>query len=157
MPRLLAPLATLPRVAPGGTLRDGEAREPLLGVGEQPGGLGERFLRRQSVNQRIGELGFDQLADVGRHPDTVDRWSDMATFPFLMLLAVAQAPPARAREVATHLPFAYSAYLEVRREAGAIGDPALRSAVEAQLLTPWLPPEAWAYAHLAEARKLLGD
>jgi hypothetical protein len=74
-----------------------------------------------------------------------------------MLLAATQAPAARAREVATHLPFAYSAYLEVRREAGAIGDPALRSAVEAQLLAPWLPPEAWAYAHLAEARKLLGD
>lgn len=81
----------------------------------------------------------------------------MATFPLLVLLAVAQAPAARARAVATNLPFAYRAYLELRREAGAIGDPALRAAVEAQILAPWLPPEAWAYAHLAEARKLLGD
>src|SRR5512138_318361 len=81
----------------------------------------------------------------------------MATFPLLLLLAVAQAPAARARTVATNLPFAYRAYLEVRREAGAIGDPALRAAVEAQILAPWLPAEAWAYAHLPEARKLLAD
>jgi len=81
----------------------------------------------------------------------------MATFPVLLLLAAAQAPSARAREVAASLPFAYRAYLELRREAGAIGDPALRAAVEAQILAPWLPPEAWAYSHLAQARKLLGD
>jgi hypothetical protein len=81
----------------------------------------------------------------------------MATFPLLLLLAAAQAPPARAREVATKLPFAYRAFLEVRREAGAIGDPALRAAVEAQILTPWLPREAWAYSHLAEARTQLAD
>ncbi|MGZ6123872.1 MAG: hypothetical protein ACXWLR_02875 [Myxococcales bacterium] len=81
----------------------------------------------------------------------------MATFPLLLLVAVAQTPAARARAVATNLPFAYRAYLELRREAGAIGDPALRAAVEAQILAPWLPPEAWAYGHLAEARKLLAD
>jgi hypothetical protein len=46
---------------------------------------------------------------------------------------------------------------ELRKEAGAISDPALRAAVEAQLLAPWLPEEAWAYAHLAEARKLLNE
>ena len=74
-----------------------------------------------------------------------------------MLLAVVQTPSNRAREVATRLPFAYRAYLELRREAGGIGDPALRAAVEAQILAPWLPPEAWAYGHLAEARKLLAD
>ncbi len=81
----------------------------------------------------------------------------MATFPILVLLAAAQAPAARAREVATKLPFAYRAYLEVRREAAAIGDPALRATVEAQILAPWLPAEAWAYSHLAQARTMLGD
>jgi ribosomal protein L21 len=58
----------------------------------------------------------------------------MATFPFLLLLAAAATPAARARQVATNLPFAYRAYLEVRRQAGAIADPALRAAVEAQIL-----------------------
>jgi hypothetical protein len=81
----------------------------------------------------------------------------MATIPLLFLLAAAQDPTARAREVAARLPFAYRAYLEIRREAGAIGDPALRAAAEAMVLAPWLPPEAWAYAHLSEARKLLDD
>ncbi len=81
----------------------------------------------------------------------------MATIPLLFLLAAAQTPAARAREVAARLPFAYRAYLEVRREASAIGDPALRAATEALLLAPWLPPEAWAYSHLGEARKLLDD
>ncbi len=81
----------------------------------------------------------------------------MANIALLFMLAAAQDPAVRAREVAAKLPFAYRAYLEVRREAGAIGDPALRAAVEAQVLAPWLPPQAWAYGHLAEARKLLGD
>jgi hypothetical protein len=80
----------------------------------------------------------------------------MATIPLLLVLAAA-TPTARAREVATRLPTAYGAYLEIRREAGAIGDPALRAAVEAQILAPWLPPEAWAYANLAEARRLLDE
>lgn len=78
--------------------------------------------------------------------------------PLLALLLIAAADPAtRAREVAAKLPFAYGAYLELRRDAAAISDPALRAAVEAQMLAPSLPPEAWAYAHLAEARRLLGD
>jgi len=81
----------------------------------------------------------------------------MATIALLFLVAAAQAPAVRAREVAAKLPFAYRAYLELRREAGAIGDPALRAAVEAQVLAPWLPPQAWGYGHLAEARKLLGE
>jgi len=74
-----------------------------------------------------------------------------------MLLAVVQTPSNRAREVATRLPFAYRAYLELRREAGSIGDPALRAVTEAQILAPWLPAEAWAFGHLAEARRLLAD
>jgi hypothetical protein len=82
----------------------------------------------------------------------------MATIPLLLVLAAAaQDPAARARGIAVRLPFAYRAYLELRREAGAIGDPALRAAIEAQVLAPWLPPEAWAYGHLAEARTALGD
>jgi hypothetical protein len=74
-----------------------------------------------------------------------------------LLLAAAPDPTARARDVATKLPFAYRAYLELKREAAAINDPALRAAVEAQMLAPGLPPEAWAYAHLAEARRLLDE
>jgi len=81
----------------------------------------------------------------------------MTTIPLLVLLAAAQDPGARARDVATRLPVAYRAFLELRREAAAIGDPALRAAAEAQMLAPWLPPETWAYAHLDEARRMLGD
>ena len=77
-----------------------------------------------------------------------------------MIIAILLAlgdPTARAREVARKLPFAHGAMLELRREAGALPDPALRATVEAQLLAPWLPEEAWAYKHLDEARKLLGE
>jgi len=81
----------------------------------------------------------------------------MATIPLLVLLAAAQDPAARARDLATRLPAAYSAFLELRRDAGAIGDPALRAAVEALILAPWLPQEAWAYGHLADARRMLDD
>jgi hypothetical protein len=73
-----------------------------------------------------------------------------------ILIAVSD-PTAHAREVARNFKFAHEAMLELRREAGAISDPALRATVEAQILAPWLPEEAWAYAHLAEARKLLGE
>ncbi len=75
----------------------------------------------------------------------------------LLLFAVAQDPTAHARDLASKLPVAHDAMLELRREAAALPDPALRAAVEAQLLAPWLPNEAWAYAHLAEARTLLGE
>ena len=66
---------------------------------------------------------------------------------FLLLALAAQAPPhadpqQRAREIALHLPFAHDAFLELRRAAASISDPALRAAVEAQLLAPWLPAEA---------------
>jgi hypothetical protein len=81
----------------------------------------------------------------------------MAMIPLLLLLAAAPDPAPRARELAARLPTAYRAYLEIRREAAAIGDPALRAAVEAQILAPWLPPEAWAYANLAQARRLLDE
>ena len=69
----------------------------------------------------------------------------------------AQDPQKRARALALRLPFAHDAFLELRRQAAAIADPALRAAVEAQLLAPWLPAEAWAFAHLDEARKLLKE
>src|ERR1700749_3753009 len=66
-------------------------------------------------------------------------------------------PAAHARAIANQLPWAHAAFLEVRREAGKISDPALRAAVEAQILAPWVPPETWALSHLDEARKLLGE
>ncbi len=72
------------------------------------------------------------------------------------MLALA-SPAERARAVADKLPFAHVANLEVRKAAGAIKDGPLRAAVEAQLAAPWLPPEAWAYAHPAEAARLLRD
>lgn len=75
----------------------------------------------------------------------------------LLLLALAQDPAAHARDLALRLPAAHEALLELRREAAAVPDPALRAAVEAQILAPWLPEETWAYAHLAEARKLLNE
>lgn len=82
--------------------------------------------------------------------------------PCLLLALAAQAggapdPQRRAREVALRLPFAHDAFLQLRREAASISDPALRAAVEAQLLAPWLPAEAWAFAHLEQARKLLAE
>jgi hypothetical protein len=75
----------------------------------------------------------------------------------LLLAAALQDPAAHARSLAQRLSFAHDAMLELRREAAALPDPALRAAVEAQILAPWLPEEAWAYAHLPEARKLLGE
>src|SRR5204863_5892642 len=87
------------------------------------------------------------------HPE---RRSDMVLIAALLVAANAD-PAARAREVAARLPFAYRSYLELRREAAALSDPALRAAVEAQMLAPWLPPEAWAYAHLDEARRMLDE
>ena len=71
----------------------------------------------------------------------------------IALLLAAHDPAA----IAKSLPFAHEAMLELRRDAGAISDPALRAAVEAQILAPGLPEHAWAYAHLAEARKILNE
>lgn len=75
----------------------------------------------------------------------------------IIALLLALTPLEHAREVARDLPVAHEAMLELRREAAALPDPALRAAVEAQLLAPGLPPELWAYKHLDEARKLLGE
>jgi hypothetical protein len=66
-------------------------------------------------------------------------------------------PAAHARAIANELPWAHNAFLEMRREAGKIQDPSLRAAVEAQILTPWVPQDTWALTHLDEARKLLGE
>jgi len=66
-------------------------------------------------------------------------------------------PPAHARAIAKELNWALNAMFEVRREAGKISDPALRAAVEAQILAPWIPHETWAFTHLDEARKLLDE
>jgi hypothetical protein len=78
-----------------------------------------------------------------------------------LFLAVAAAANldagAHARAIAKELPWARNAMFEVRREAGKIQDPALRAAVEAQILAPWLPRETWAIPHLEEARRLLGE
>jgi hypothetical protein len=66
-------------------------------------------------------------------------------------------PAAHALAIARELPWARNAFFEMRREAGKISDPALRAAVEAQILAPWVPQETWALTHLEEARKLLGE
>jgi len=76
---------------------------------------------------------------------------------FLLTAAAALDPTAHARDIASRLPVAHAAMLELRREAATLPDPALRAAVEAQLLAPWLPQEAWAYQHLDETRKLLDE
>src|SRR6266478_9017680 len=157
MPRLVSPLAAFPRGPPRRPRRTRQAGEDLLRLGEQARGLGQRLLRGEARLESVGQLGLDQVADA-LHGNTVNPRPAMATIPLLFVLAAAaQEPAARAREIAVRLPFAYRAYLELRREAGALGDPALRAAVEAQILAPWLPPEAWAYGHLAEARTALGE
>src|SRR4051812_36471227 len=74
-----------------------------------------------------------------------------------LLLAAAADPAAHALDIARKLPVSHEAMLELRREAAALPDPALRAAVETQLLAPGMPAELWAYAHLEEARKLLGE
>jgi len=51
----------------------------------------------------------------------------------LLALATTDNPTRRAHEVAASLPFAHNAYLELRREAANISDPALRAAVEVQM------------------------
>src|SRR5712671_482247 len=157
MPRLVSPPAALPHPAPRRALRIGQPREDLLGPGERARRLVQRLLGRDAGLDGVGQLGLDRLADFVSHENRVDPSVAMATIPLLLLLAAAQDPTARARALAARLPAAYGAYLELRREAAAIGDPALRAAVEAQMLAPWLPPEAWAYAHLAEARRMLDE
>src|SRR5258705_39356 len=157
MPRVVSPLAALPQAAPRRPLRIGQASEDLLRAGEQAGRLVQRLLGREARLDGVGKLGLDQRAHCGTHEHRVDPWVAMPTIPLLVLLAAAQDPAARARDLATRLPAAYSAFLELRRDAGAIGDPALRAAVEALILAPWLPQEAWGYGHLADARRMLDD
>lgn len=66
-------------------------------------------------------------------------------------------PAARARDLASRLPIARDALAQLHKAAAAIDDPPLRAAVEAQMSAPWLPPEAWVYAHPDAAQKLLQD
>lgn len=75
----------------------------------------------------------------------------------LLLLAVSVSPTDRARDVAGRLAVARSAMREIHLAAGAIADPPLRSVVEAIVMAPWLPPEAYAVAHPAEAERMLRD
>ena len=72
-----------------------------------------------------------------------------------LLLLVAVSPADRAKDVAARLTIARDAMREIHRSAAAISDPALRSAVEAIVMAPWLPPEAYAVAHPAETERTL--
>ena len=72
-----------------------------------------------------------------------------------LFFLLALAPDARAKDVAARLPIARNAMRELRLAGAAITEQPLRAAVEAQLMAPWLPPEAYAVAHPAEAEKLL--
>jgi hypothetical protein len=72
-----------------------------------------------------------------------------------LALLLALAPDARARQIADQLPIARTAIRELRVAASRIDEAPLRSAVEAQMLAPWLPPETWALSHAAEAEARL--
>ena len=74
-----------------------------------------------------------------------------------LLLLFAAAPADRAKDVAARLPIARSAMREVHLAAAAISDQPLRSAVEAMVMAPWLPPESYAVAHPAEAERMLQE
>src|SRR5512142_592906 len=123
--------------------RPRQADEARLRLGEQARRVGQRLLGVEAQLQRLGQLGLDQLANVlvphagyGKPtPRHRKKTAGVHVIAFL-LLALAQDPTARAREAARKLPFARDAMLELRREAAAIPDPALRAAVEAQILAP---------------------
>ena len=74
-----------------------------------------------------------------------------------LLLLVAISPADRAKDVASRLVVARSAMREIRLAAAAISEPPLRAAVEAIVMAPWLPPEAYAVAHPAEAERMLRE
>ena len=74
-----------------------------------------------------------------------------------LMLLLAASPADRAKEVAARLPIARSAMREVHLAAAAIGEEPLRAAVEAIVMAPWLPPEAYAVAHPAEAERTLRE
>src|SRR3954462_14459560 len=61
-----------------------------------------------------------------------------------LLLAAAADPAAHALDIARKLPVSHEAMLELRREAAALPDPALRAAVETQLLGAGPPRGPWA-------------
>ena len=74
-----------------------------------------------------------------------------------LLLLVAVSPADRAKDDAARLVIARAAIREIHLAAAAIADPPLRAAVEAIVMAPWLPPEAYAVAHPAEAERMLRD
>ena len=74
-----------------------------------------------------------------------------------VLLLVAVSPADRAKDVAARLPIVRSAMREIHLAAAAISEPPLRAAVEAMVMAPWLPPEAYAVAHPGEAERMLRD
>ena len=76
---------------------------------------------------------------------------------FVLLMLLASAPVERANDVAARLSVARSAMREVHLAAAAIDEPPLRSAVEAMVMAPWLPPESYAVAHRAEAERMLRE
>src|SRR5215475_8471 len=110
MPRLVSPLAALPQAAPRRPLRVAQTGEDLLGAGEQTFRRVQRLLGCHARLDGVGQLGLDQRADFGSHENRVDPSIAMATIPLLLLLAAAQDPAARARDLATRLPAAYSAF-----------------------------------------------
>jgi hypothetical protein len=74
----------------------------------------------------------------------------------LLLLAVL-SPADRAGQVAGRLGIARDAMREIHLAAAAVRDPPLRAAIEAIVMAPWLPPEAYAVAHPAEAERMLRE
>src|SRR5437868_10867086 len=87
--------------------------------------------------------------------DGVEKPEEEAMLALLLLVAV---PPAdRAKDVAARLAIARDAMREIHLAAAAIADPPLRAAVEAIVMAPWLPPEAYAVAHPAEAERMLRE
>src|SRR5437868_2759979 len=87
--------------------------------------------------------------------DGVEKPEEEAMLALLLLVAV---PPAdRAKDVAARLVIARDAIREIHLAAAAIADPPLRAAVEAIVMAPWLPPEAYAVAHPAEAERMLRE
>lgn len=75
----------------------------------------------------------------------------------ILCLLLALTPVEKAKSFAERFPLARTAIVEVRKATAGIRDVPLQKAVEAQLQAPWLPPEAWAYAHPEEAARLLAE
>ncbi len=75
----------------------------------------------------------------------------------VLMVLLAAAPAARAKDVAARLPIARTAMREVHLAAAAISDQSLRAAVEAMVMAPWFPRESYAVAHPAEAERILHE